>query len=97
MAEIEYIAQLNSNGKIPLLLGSDSGTTDYWCNSGYVTVQQNRTPVYTNNTASGTARYVRCVYDDWYWGVSSHSRLPENRRGTFVWGDQLRSSVVISE
>ena len=97
MAEIEYIAQLNSNGKIPLLLGDENGTTDYWCNSGYVTVEQNQTPIYTNNTASGTARYVRCVYDDWYWGVSSHSRLPENRRGTFVWGDQLRSSVVISE
>ncbi len=96
MAEIEYIAQLNSNGKIPLLLGSDDGTTDYWCNSGYVTVQKNRTPVYTNNTTSSTARYVRCVYDDWYWGISSHSRLPENRRGTFVWGDQLRSSVVIN-
>ena len=104
-AEIEYIAQLNSDGKIPLLLGADSGTTDYWCNSGYMTVQKGRTPSYTQSTTntvtigSGyysqtvSGSYVRCVYDDWYWGESDHSRLSTDKMSTFTWGDMDRANV----
>ena len=96
-AEIEYIAQLNSDNKIELLLGSASGTTDYFCNSGYMTVQQNRTPSYTaitNISGDSNARYVRCVYDDWYWGESSNDRLADNNKTTFTWGDQPRNTVT---
>ena len=44
VAEIQYIAKLNTDGKITRLLGSGdtSGTngesTNYWCNSGYMVV-----------------------------------------------------------
>ena len=94
-AEIEYIAQLNSDEKIPLLLGSASGTTDYWCNSGYVTVEVGKTPKYTNafTTSQG---YIRCVYDDWYWSETNRAKLPNNKINTFTWGDQNRSNVQMA-
>lgn len=44
VAEIQYIAQLNADGKITRLLGAKSTTgtngqtTNYWCNSGYMVV-----------------------------------------------------------
>lgn len=94
-AEIEYIAQLNSDEKIPLLLGSASGSTDYWCNSGYVTVEVGETPTYTNAFTT-TEGYVRCVYDDWFWGESNRARLPEAKINTFTWGDQARSTVQMA-
>ena len=98
-AEIMYIAQLNANGKIPLLLGSDSGQSAYWCNSGYVVVEKNQTPYYvgskTNSNVDSGHTYVRCMYDDWYWGESNRARLPEAKYNTFTWGDQPRSSVTL--
>ena len=94
-AEIEYIAQLNSDNKIELLLGSSSGTTNYFCNSGYMTVQMNTTPSYTALASnSTTTQYVRCVYDDWYWGASVNDRLAAADRATFTWGDQPRNTVT---
>ncbi|MBO4466027.1 MAG: hypothetical protein J5748_05055 [Bacteroidales bacterium] len=100
-AEIEYIAQLNADGKIPLLLGNTSGKTAYWCNSGYVVVELGKTPSYTqaftqNNVDSGRT-YVRCVYDDWYWSESDRAKLPDNKINTFTWGDQDSSTVNIAE
>lgn len=99
-AEIEYIAQLNSDNKIELLLGSASGSTNYFCNSGYMTVQQGRTPSYTqiaNPTTNTATQYVRCVYDDWYWGASENDRLSDTQKSTFTWGDQPRSSVTAKQ
>lgn len=95
-AEIEYIAQLNADNKIELLLGSSSGTTDYWCNSGYVTVEMNQKPIYTymSGSTSNNSKYVRCVYDDWYWGASTNDRLAAANRATFTWGDQPRNTVT---
>ena len=89
-AEIEYIAQLNADGKIDMLLGSETGTTDYWCNSGYVTVEMGETPIYTKYSGETTDRYVRCVYDDWYWSATDYPRI-ETGRNNFRWGDQLRA------
>lgn len=107
-AEIEYIAQLNSDGKIPLLLGSDSGSTPYWCNSGYMTVEKGKTPSYTQSTTNTytyygrtytTDTYVRCVYDDWYWGESDRAKLPNENISinTFTWGDQTRETVNLAQ
>lgn len=97
-AEIEYIAQLNSDNKIELLLGSTDSSTDYWCNSGYMTVQQGRTPSYTaESLTSMETRYTRCVYDDWYWGASENDRLSDSEKSTFTWGDQPRSSVTAKQ
>ncbi len=88
-AEIEYIAQLNADGKIDMLLGGETGTTDYWCNSGYVTVEMGESPIYTAYSGESTTRYVRCVYDDWFWSATDYPRI-ETGRNNFRWGDQLR-------
>lgn len=88
-AEIEYIAQLNADGKIDMLLGDETGTTDYWCNSGYVTVEMGESPIYTAYSGESTTRYVRCVYDDWFWSATDYPRI-ETGRNNFRWGDQLR-------
>jgi hypothetical protein len=90
-AEIEYIAKLNADGKIDRLLGSESGTTDYWCNSGYVTVEIGQTPIYNVYSGESTTRYVRCVYDDWYWSNTTYPRIAQGSRNNFRWGDQLRA------
>lgn len=89
-AEIEYIAKLNADGKIDRLLGAATGTTDYWCNSGYVTVQMGQTPRYTVFSGETTTRYVRCVYDDWYWSNTTYKRI-ETGRDNFRWGDEARA------
>lgn len=101
-AEIEYIIQLNADKMIPVLLGEDPDvvttgrtTTYYWCNSGYVSAYVGEQPVYQSATTRDGDTYVRCVYDDWYWSVSEHNRLPEASRGTFTWGDQDRSTVTM--
>ena len=89
-AEIEYIAKLNADGKIDMLLGGESGTTDYWCNSGYVTVEMGQTPIFTEYSGETTTRYVRCVYDDWYWSNTTYKRI-ETGRNNFRWGDEARA------
>lgn len=116
VAEIEYIALLNTDGKIFRLLGSqsrydssnnDDPTTDYWCNSGYMTVyngtnnqwssNNNRvpSPVLGGSYTSTDTKYVRCVYDEWYWEQTTYATL--NNKGTFTWGDQNRDDVVIAD
>ena len=114
VAEIQYIAKLNADGKIKRLLGSDSlrnnqnqieETTNYWSNSGYTTVYNGTNaewqsyqsinmpmPVLGTNSSlissttvqSGNSVYIRCVYDDWYWGDDRVDKT------TFTWGDAVR-------
>lgn len=89
-AEIEYIAQLNVDGYIPRLLGQATGSTAYWCGTGYVTVTPSSgTQVYTAGTGGTTTRYIRCVYDEWYWENSSKATVDKN---TFTWGDMPREN-----
>jgi len=97
-AEIMFMAQLNTDRKIPRLLGQttvgwfDPATTDYWCNSGYVTIANGTStadPVY--NSGKGGTRYVRCVYDEWFWENTEHEKVTKNE---FTWGDQKREDVV---
>lgn len=86
-AEIEYIAQLNVDGYIPRLLGQASGSTDYWCGTGYVSVNPSAgTMVFTSGTTDNS-HYIRCVYDEWYWENSSKATVAKN---TFTWGDMPR-------
>ena len=91
VAEVMYIAKLNADEKIERLLGGGSdGTTDYWCNSGYVTVNNTTTdpPEMNYSTPSGT-KYVRCVYDDWYWNGIKYNGNDASTvtKNSFTWGD----------
>ena len=93
VAEITYMAQLTTDGLIPRLLGGSTGngTTDYWSNNGYVTVGDGtNTSAPVSNTGTSSTRYVRCVYDEWYWEDTTHERVTKT---TFTWGDEDRDDV----
>ena len=99
VAEIMYMARLNTDKKIPRLLGTDSNgtTTNYWCNSGYVTVYNGNSttdpvPHTTGSPSTTSTNYVRCVYDEWFWENTSYERVTP--WDTFKWGDQTREDVV---
>lgn len=101
-AEVKYIIQLSAEGKIPRLFGSDpdrfetESSTDYWSAPGYVTTTTNRqgtTSVTTSDNDGNTTRYVRCVYDEWYWvkeDGETPDRLEQADWGKFTWGDKLK-------
>ncbi len=55
-AEIEYMVMLANDGKIPILLSTDSY---YW--------GSNSTAYRPNGSTSTSNSYIRCVYDEWYW------------------------------
>lgn len=77
-AEVQFMIRLSADKKIPELFN-----ITYWCANGTVSQQGNFT---ATTTSSDT--YVRCVYDEWYWGKSTYPRLKEANRGTFTWGDE---------
>ena len=81
MGEINYLVNLSAKDLIPRLFGNATGSTDYWCANGYVTVNGNTVTKHPNVTSGD--RYVRCVYDEWYWGSET---LPD--RTVFTWGDE---------
>lgn len=72
VAEFEYVQQLSNNGIIPQLYTTNkeywTATTAYTYGSG---------PSSTANTA-----FVRCVYDEWYWGDEQLTN-----KGIYTWGD----------
>lgn len=80
-AEIKYMIQFANEGKIDVLLSPD---TYYW--SGYKNTAysyDSRSKDIEDKT-SGNA-YVRCVYDEWYWGSEKACDIK-----TFTWGDAPR-------
>ena len=83
-AEVFFMVKLSSDQIIPVLLSNDS---NYWCADGYVTPKKGKTPDFKATTKSGSC-YVRCVYDEWYWG--SEPALTGNAKSTFTWGDMPR-------
>lgn len=92
VAEITYMAQLTTDGLIPRLLGGDdSDNTDYWSNNGFVTVPGGEsTSSLSSNTGTTGNKYVRCVYDEWYWEDTVYEKVTKT---TFTWGDQSRDDV----
>lgn len=93
VAEVTYAMKLNADGKIQRLFGTttNGGTSDYWCNCGYITVYDGtnatskQAPVPHPGVTSRSDTYVRCVYDEWYWGSEKISDIT-----TFTWGDAER-------
>lgn len=77
-AELSYIGQLCAEGKIPPLFSSGNS---YWAASGGFRYNDDDGEF----TAQSTASYVRCVYDDWYWGTERDVPVDQ-----FTWGDQQK-------
>ena len=64
MAEFEYVQLLSSNGIIPQLYTSGS---QYWTATTAYT--------YGSGTSNNSSAFVRCVYDEWYWGSGQISNM----------------------
>lgn len=79
--ELEYITTLSAKGLIPSLFNTVAdGASIYMSAHG---VKQ----INTDGTVSDISRttgWVRCVYDEWYWGDDKVAN------GTFTWGDKQR-------
>ena len=71
VAEFEYVQRLSNNGIIPQLYSSDK---NYWT----------ATTAYTYGSGPSTTNtaFVRCVYDEWYWGSGQIENM-----GVYTWGD----------
>lgn len=91
VAEIEYIAYLSTKKLIPYLFGeSNERNKPYWTGAGLATVNNvAQTVTIDNNPNVDDTNFVRCVYDDWYWGSDP---LPNDQKTTFYWGDKPRTS-----
>lgn len=100
-SEIEFIASLSNLGLVDQMFTTGQ---NYWCSNGYAYINSNGTVQITPDT-NASGRYVRCVYDEWYWkevdkafntGViktsndGSRSGSP-NPASEFYWGDIRRS------
>lgn len=82
-AELKYIVELSAKGYITKLFNDDG---DYWAADGkYYTPHYNTGVVDENTAGSNKTAYVRCVYDDWYWGSEP---IPDKTK--FTWGDMPR-------
>lgn len=90
-AEMEYMLKLSLNGYIPALY--NSGST-YWCAQGLITTSLNNQNELNNpdTDLSRNTAFVRCVYDEWYWG---NDTIPGTGTGAanrktypFTWGDR---------
>ena len=96
VAEVTYAMKLNADGKIERLFGSgtqanNGKTSAYWCNCGYILVHDGNDaasklpPEPYPGVTDRDDTYVRCVYDEWYWGSGKIGDL-----ATFTWGDAPR-------
>ena len=85
LAEVQFISQLSALERIPLLFGSATGDSYYWTANGQIVVNNEAGTAGKPQTAQNTA-YIRCVYDEWFWGDATTSR-PVNA-ATFTWGDR---------
>ena len=85
------MTQISAKKYIPILFNNGGY---YWNASGTMSVPNNNNGTVGEATSAGwnSAVFVRCVYDEWYWGSEreaiANSSL-NNRGGyQFTWGDR---------
>lgn len=76
-AELDYIAKISGKGFIPHLFSDDG---NYWSATSRITYHTDGT---VQESTSNSNSYVRCVYDEWYWGSE-----PIADKTKFTWGDE---------
>lgn len=91
-SEIEYIARLSADGKIPILFGNSKDPEDkgtYWSANGKVDVSTYAGTVIFPGEGGASDYAARCVYDDWYWDVidAKAGYIPDPLDTIFHWGD----------
>ncbi len=82
-AELEFIAILCGKGALPMSL---FGASTYWCATGPLYIDTSNGSVSKGSANSG---YLRCVYDDWYWG---QDQLTDKTK--YMWGDESTTAEL---
>lgn len=82
-AELEFIAILCGKGALPMSL---FGASSYWCATGPLSINTANGSV---SMGSGSSGYLRCVYDDWYWG---QEQLTDKTK--YMWGDESTTAEL---
>lgn len=82
-AELSYIAMLCAKGALPESL---FGASNYWSATGALKIDTDEGTVSKSNS---TSAYLRCVYDDWYWGNEQLKNKKE-----FTWGDESTTAQL---
>ncbi|MCH5221679.1 MAG: hypothetical protein J1F05_05040 [Muribaculaceae bacterium] len=105
MAEIKYLVQLSTDGRIPQLFGNHANPGDrapYWSASGLVAVTASDNSVTLMEEKdiknSNESPAVRCVYDDWYWTQvdGAEYATPDSVvEQTFYWGDRPKDNTQV--
>ena len=96
--ELAFVSYLSKKELIPPVFGGKIGPWEidakFWTAQGLYKVDNDGQINEVEN--SGTTRYVRCVYDDWYWvkkdGTPDKIDNPYNGGQVFVWGDKKKPS-----
>lgn len=83
-AELEFIAILCQYDALPSSL---FGASTYWGANDRYTIDTSSGKIEAQGD-DGTA-YLRCVYDDWYWGSE-----PLDDKTIFTWGDQKTTAEL---
>lgn len=84
-AELKYIVQLSAKGYITILFNNGG---NYWAADGKIWVPNSSSGTVTQG--SGNSAFVRCVYDDWYWGAERLVTSGATTLTSFTWGDMPR-------
>lgn len=84
-AEVKFMITL-SGTFIPAMFNNG---TQYWYAGGYITANDGNAATYQLG-GSGN-KYVRCVYDEWYWSKVPEQYRRQNTKTTFTWGDMPRN------
>ncbi len=82
-AELSYIAMLCAKGALPESL---FGSSDYWSATGALEIDTDEGTV---SKSSSSSAFLRCVYDDWYWGNEQLKNKKE-----FTWGDESTTAQL---
>jgi hypothetical protein len=82
-AELSYIAMLCAKGALPESL---FGASDYWSATGALKIDTDGGGVSKGNASSA---FLRCVYDDWYWGNEQLKNKAE-----YTWGDESTTAQL---
>lgn len=91
-AEVEYVAKLSAEAKMPRLYGSSAGgEARYHCANGTYTVNPDAGTVTLQGPGERQDGGVRCVYDEWFW--RDEDGTPDKCPKTvFTWGDRYKDN-----
>lgn len=98
-AEMKFIVWLQQNNYIPNLfnvMDPEDDSKGYWTAQGAYKVKEDGSLIRCSNDNQGNSKWVRAVYDEWYWEQQDNAVLTPgtNGRYEFTWGDQPMNTIA---